>query len=208
MTTLHRSDFIPIRDLFTPNSTFHWLLRGFHRTFATGVACWQGTLTPPCHYFSGLCYSNITRYFLDFAYTYLHVSNAHVFHHRIVDDIAPFVAHWYNISPSFLHSTNIWEYVIQTKICTAVHSAQNTLNYFGFRVKNGKRSDPVLWTKPPSNRKFKQQNLNSVWNGGNDLTLNLLIWSFVSLDTWTSDGQLKAIINPYILETNVFVRVI
>ena len=32
---------------FLPNSTFYWLMRGFHRTYATGVACWQGTLTPP-----------------------------------------------------------------------------------------------------------------------------------------------------------------
>ena len=35
----------PIR-LYT-NSIFYWLMRGFHRTFATGVACWKGTLTPP-----------------------------------------------------------------------------------------------------------------------------------------------------------------
>ena len=32
---------------FVPNSTFYRLLSGFHRTFATGVACRQGTLTPP-----------------------------------------------------------------------------------------------------------------------------------------------------------------
>ena len=32
---------------FLPNSTFYQLLRGFLTTFATGVACWQGTLTPP-----------------------------------------------------------------------------------------------------------------------------------------------------------------
>ena len=59
------------------------ILIGFHRTFATGVACRQGTLTPPdtwsrpyllrpilfrtCRYFTGLCSSNIPRYFLDFA---------------------------------------------------------------------------------------------------------------------------------------------
>ena len=40
MTTPYRSDFIP-------NSTFYRILSGFHRTFATGVACRQGTLTPP-----------------------------------------------------------------------------------------------------------------------------------------------------------------
>ena len=84
MTTPYWSDFVP-------NSTFYWILSGFHRTFATGVACRQGTLTPPhtwsrpfgtcicstcwdqsffrtCRYFSGLCSSNISRYFLDFAY--------------------------------------------------------------------------------------------------------------------------------------------
>ena len=32
---------------FEPNSTFYRILRGFHRLFATGVACRQGTLTPP-----------------------------------------------------------------------------------------------------------------------------------------------------------------
>ena len=74
---------------FIPNSTFYRLKRGFNRTFATGVACWQGTLTPPdtrsrpiwdLHMFyllnpfpeivvifSGLFTSNIPRYFLDFA---------------------------------------------------------------------------------------------------------------------------------------------
>ena len=40
MTTPYRSDFVP-------NSTFYRILSGFHRTFATGVACRQGTLTPP-----------------------------------------------------------------------------------------------------------------------------------------------------------------
>ena len=61
----------------------------FHRTFATGLACRQRTPTPPGtwsrpildlhvfylfgpvlfqnRYFSGLCYSNINRYVLDFA---------------------------------------------------------------------------------------------------------------------------------------------
>ena len=69
-----------------PNSTYR-ILRGFHyRTFATGVACRQGMLTPtepgpvlwdlhmfyllrPTHFpnlswFFGLCSSNIPRYFL------------------------------------------------------------------------------------------------------------------------------------------------
>ena len=40
MTTPYWSDFVP-------NSTFYRILSGFHRTFATGVACRQGTLTPP-----------------------------------------------------------------------------------------------------------------------------------------------------------------
>ena len=39
MTTPYWSDFVP-------NSTFYRILSGFHRTFATVVACWQGTLTP------------------------------------------------------------------------------------------------------------------------------------------------------------------
>ena len=40
MTTPYWSDFVP-------NSTFYRILSGFQITFATGVACWQGTLTPP-----------------------------------------------------------------------------------------------------------------------------------------------------------------
>ena len=40
MATPYWSDFVP-------NSTFYRILSGFHRTFATGVACRQGTLTPP-----------------------------------------------------------------------------------------------------------------------------------------------------------------
>ena len=83
MTTPYWSDFVP-------NSTFYRYVSGFHRTFATGVACRQGTLTPldtrsrpfgtcicstcwdqsfsrTCRYFYGICSSNIPRYFLDFA---------------------------------------------------------------------------------------------------------------------------------------------
>ena len=40
MTTPYWSD-------FEPSSTFYRVLSGFHRTFATGVACRQGTLTLP-----------------------------------------------------------------------------------------------------------------------------------------------------------------
>ena len=40
MTTSYWSDFVP-------NATFYRILSGFHRIFATGVACGQGTLTPP-----------------------------------------------------------------------------------------------------------------------------------------------------------------
>ena len=72
-------------------SDFYRILSGFHRTFETGVACRQWTLIPPdtwsrpfgtcicstcwgpilfrtCRYFTGLCSSNIPRYFLDFAF--------------------------------------------------------------------------------------------------------------------------------------------
>ena len=38
-----------------PNSTFYWIMRGFHRTFATGVTCRQGTLTPPDTWFRPFC---------------------------------------------------------------------------------------------------------------------------------------------------------
>ena len=44
MTTPYWSDFVP-------NSTFYRILSGFHRTFATGVACRQGRLTPPDTWF-------------------------------------------------------------------------------------------------------------------------------------------------------------
>ena len=83
MTNPYWSDFVP-------NSTFYRILRGFPRIFATGVACPEGTFTPPdtlsrpfgtyicstcwdqsffrtCRYFSGICSSNIPRYFLGFA---------------------------------------------------------------------------------------------------------------------------------------------
>ena len=75
---------------FLPNSTFYRLMWDSHRTFTTGVACWQGTLTPPdtcpvpfgtciCSIcwdqsfpelviFSGLFTSNIPRYLLDYTY--------------------------------------------------------------------------------------------------------------------------------------------
>ena len=75
----------PPTDQTVPNSTFYRILNGFHRTFATGVACRQGTLTPPDTWsrpfwtcicsicwnqnFSlfSRCSSNIPRFFLDFA---------------------------------------------------------------------------------------------------------------------------------------------
>ena len=44
MTTPYWSDFVP-------NSTFYRILRGFHRRFATGVACRKGTLTPLDNWF-------------------------------------------------------------------------------------------------------------------------------------------------------------
>ena len=66
-----------------PNLTFYRLMRSYHKTFATGVACRQGTLThldfafvllvetnpipELVVFFSGICTSNITRYFLYFA---------------------------------------------------------------------------------------------------------------------------------------------
>ena len=37
---------IPYWSDFVPNLTFYRFLGGFHRTYATGVACRQGTLTP------------------------------------------------------------------------------------------------------------------------------------------------------------------
>ena len=46
MTNLHRSVFIQIRDLFTELDLIPTYER-FHRTLATGIACWQGTLTLP-----------------------------------------------------------------------------------------------------------------------------------------------------------------
>ena len=84
MTTPFWSDFVP-------NSNIYRILSGFHRTFATGVACRQGTLIirPPDSvplrlayvqlletnpfselvviFFFGPCSSNTHRYFLDFA---------------------------------------------------------------------------------------------------------------------------------------------
>ena len=78
MTTLYWSDFVP-------NATFYRILKRFHRTFATGVACRQGKLTPPNTWsrpFVILVETNLffrtlflrtmlfeyPRYFLNFAY--------------------------------------------------------------------------------------------------------------------------------------------
>ena len=81
---------VPFPDLTHLILNLTWLDIGFHWAFATGVACRQGTLTPPgtwsrsfgtcmcstcwdqsffrtCRYFSRLCSSNIPRYFLDFS---------------------------------------------------------------------------------------------------------------------------------------------
>ena len=49
---LHWSGITPILTLLLiltllPNLTFYLIARGFHRTFATGAACQQRTLTPP-----------------------------------------------------------------------------------------------------------------------------------------------------------------
>ena len=67
----------PYWSYFVQNSTFNQILRGFHRTFATGVACWQGKLTPPdnwsrpvgtciCSTCWGQSYFRTCRYFLDY----------------------------------------------------------------------------------------------------------------------------------------------
>ena len=49
------------------NSTFYRILRGVHRTFATGVACWQGTLIPPdtwsCPFGTYICYTCWYQFF-------------------------------------------------------------------------------------------------------------------------------------------------
>ena len=49
MTTPYWSNFVP-------NSTFYRILRGFRRTFATGVACRQGTFWTPSPVYLGLAY--------------------------------------------------------------------------------------------------------------------------------------------------------
>ena len=91
MTTLHRSDFIPIRGLFTeldhlPNYERFPLNICDGRGMPTGDAClllrttgpiqfgtcmcstcWDKSFSRICRYFSRLCSSNIPRYFLDFA---------------------------------------------------------------------------------------------------------------------------------------------
>ena len=61
----HYTDFWPFTDLdLLPNLTFYLIVWGFHRTFATGAACQQRTLTPPdtwsCPTF-GLAYVLMSR---------------------------------------------------------------------------------------------------------------------------------------------------
>ena len=50
--TLHWEDITPIFDHYwsgpyLPNMTFYLIVQSFHRTYATGAACQQRTLTPP-----------------------------------------------------------------------------------------------------------------------------------------------------------------
>ena len=51
----------PTDQTSVPNSTFYRILSGFHRTFATGVACRQGTLTPLDTWSRPFC-SNVIEY--------------------------------------------------------------------------------------------------------------------------------------------------
>ena len=87
--------------LFYRTAIVYWLLRGFHRIFATGVACRQRnayssghmvpfhlglahvllvkTISPrKCRYFVGIFYSNIPRYFLDFTFRWFRTINLHI----------------------------------------------------------------------------------------------------------------------------------
>ena len=47
MTTIHAPIRLYQSVTLLPNSTFYQIMRGFHRTSATGVACRHGSLTPP-----------------------------------------------------------------------------------------------------------------------------------------------------------------
>ena len=57
--TLHQFLILLLRSTLLPNLTFFLIVRGFYRTFATGVTCQQRTLTPPdtwsCPYFGLAC---------------------------------------------------------------------------------------------------------------------------------------------------------
>ena len=89
MTTLHRSEFMPIRDLITeldllpnyerfsygicdgrdmPTGNAYYLRTPGPITFGTCICSiyWDKSFSRCCRYFSGLCTSNISRYFLDF----------------------------------------------------------------------------------------------------------------------------------------------
>ena len=43
----HYTKFWPLIWTLLPNLTFYLIVKGFHRTYATGAACQQRTLTPP-----------------------------------------------------------------------------------------------------------------------------------------------------------------
>ena len=97
MTTLHRSDFIPIRDLYTelglllnhykrvPQSIFDWCGMPTGDAYSSGhlfrshlglayVLLVETNSFPNLSLFPGLCSSNLPRYFLDFASNYLVLS--------------------------------------------------------------------------------------------------------------------------------------
>ena len=104
---------------FVPNSTFYRIWSGFHRIFATGVACRQGTLTPPdtwCRPFGTCIYSScwdqsfsecvviLPDYALRISLgTFSILLHLHIFHYRIQEiklptDLVGFCSETYLVS--------------------------------------------------------------------------------------------------------------
>ena len=126
-------------------------MRDFHRIFGTGAACRQGAPTPldtwsrpfgtcicstcwdqsflwTCRYFSGLCSSNIPRYFHDLAFSFCQLDIAElevkckkdVLGKGLEHDLAFFTKIFYHIYQLAMYRKyfNIWALLWIFAICT------------------------------------------------------------------------------------------
>ena len=124
--------------------------------FATCICstCWNQFFSRTCHYFSGLCYSNIPRYFLDFACSIFCWNKG--FRHRTEPDLLLFLFilksiqnFWHTDSTSFRNlwvdlyvilaaSIQIYNYIV-SRICFNRNHSSGLLRWSNLQTKEGQR---------------------------------------------------------------------